>query len=418
MAGAGVPPVIVIPQPFSAAFASLASGQQFSAVVQGTPGNLFIQVAGLRALLTTDTLLQLGQAVTVEVVTTDQGVQLQVTPQTQPPPSQSASPPAPPAAAVPQGAASTPTLPVPAVLASVLEALGALESAPAAAQLLPTNIPLTEEAVRQLVSMFLFRGTAGADLEQIQSILTQAVTQNAVPRGFAAEITAAIARLVVTDEASLSQILAHWGRGEPTGLEARLAFAVASGDLDHVLELLGQEVRALLSRVRQDPDLARFLEQTGQTRDFHGAVGRVLDRLSGRQLQNLHSIDRSYQFLELPVATDSPYRHLQLHFFGHGQSGRKRFDPQNATVVLDVSMSRLGDLWINLAVANGRCTCTIRATNPETVDTIESDGDELRHALDGVGYPGAQIRVGLWDGDRFAAATKLIRQFTGFHADA
>jgi hypothetical protein len=174
----------------------------------------------------------------------------------------------------------------------------------------------------------------------------------------------------------------------------------------------------LLSRIQQDPDVARFVAETGQVREFHGAVERVLDRLSGRQLQNLHSVDRSYQFFELPVAGDSPYRHLQVHFFGHEGRGRKRFDPKNATVVLDVSMSRLGDLWINLAIANGRCTCTIRATDQETVDAIESGRDELRRALDGVGYPGAQVRVSLWDGDRFAAATKLIRRFTGFHADA
>ena len=90
---------------------------------------------------------------------------------------------------------------------------------------------------------------------------------------------------------------------------------------------------------------------------------------------------------------------------------------KDATVVLDLSMTRLGDLWIALTIARGRCSCRFRAANPAAVQAIRAERDGLIQALQSAGYPGAQVRVEPWDGDRLGEAAGLMRRFSGINVN-
>jgi hypothetical protein len=197
-------------------------------------------------------------------------------------------------------------------------------------------------------------------------------------------------------------------------MEARIALAIATGNFEALGESLRSDLEAQLSDLRRDDALLRFLEGSGQLRTFEQAVDRVLERFTGAQLQNLRSLELPYQFLEVPVASGSPFDRIQVHFFGEGR-GKRGFSRTDATVVLDLSMTRLGDVWIALSIARGRCTCRFRAANPAAVQAIRTGKDDLVRALAEAGYPGAQVRVEPWNGDRFNEAAALMRRFSGIN---
>ena len=147
-------------------------------------------------------------------------------------------------------------------------------------------------------------------------------------------------------------------------------------------------------------------------------MGRVAERLTGGQLQNLRGLEQSYVFLELPFQTGAPLRHGQVHLFSDGHGKRRNIDANNATVALDLSMTKLGDLWITLRVVNGQCACKFRATSQPVADAIEAASGDLVQALGAAGYPRAMVQVALWDGDRLKRVTLLMRRFSGLDVQA
>ncbi|MCP4641391.1 MAG: flagellar hook-length control protein FliK [bacterium] len=469
MAGAGgVSPVPVGVVPVNSAPPTLAAGQQFQVTVSGTPGNLFIVTGGARIPIHPNVAVELGQLVNVEVVASERGMQLRLTPQPEPsvqtptagsgaagqpsapghapqtaPVSVShqgvsqapaapggATPPAAPAATIDLSSAATASVQgesgsqpsLGEVVSAALRSLGLLETTAAqtrlpemlanASQLLPDATPASPLPVRQLLALFLTRNASGEDLQTIQTMLSNAADAGALPQGLADTFSNVISRLLIDDPAKLLETLQQWARsGAP--IEARMALALASGNVDELFEQLGQDLRGLLDRVNESEPLLRFLRNAGQLRGFRDAMGRVLDRLAGQDVQNLRGLQTSYQFMELPISPESPFQRVQVHVLGD-QGGKKReFDAQNASVLIDVSSTRLGDLWVTLSVAAGRCACAFRATEQPTVDAIEADASELREALDAVGYPGSQVTAHLWNGDRLSELAALAQRFQG-----
>ena len=520
MSEGGVQPATVaLPQGLGAAI-TLRVGQQFPGIVTSRAGGLAVQFAGVRVPLSADVVLELGQAVTIEVVNAERGVQLRVTPRppfpgagarpggqsqpspapptsTQAPPTQGspATPrpfvpgqaaPAPqqaqgaqasrstPAQTPPQGAAaegaaalkaaaaraatqqaaetspapgSTPpsatqaggalspaaehaaqaqatsgapaqsateatTAQLHTVVTAALESLGAAAPAETAAQLLPANLPVSAAAFRLVLALHTMRGSTGADLQLIQTAIAEAATQGAAPQALANEVMGLLVPLLVTEGMPPERLLQQSARTRAP-IEARLAQALASGNVDEVIEQLVRDVRSVLARIQRDETLLRFLQQSGGLRRFQEAVAHVLERLSAADLQNIRSLEQPYHFFELPVTPDSGFHHVQVHFIGEKHGKGRGFDAQNASVVLDLSTTVLGDLWIGIGIVGGRCTCTFRATQQATVDAIEESEVDLRDALGGAGYPEAQIRAMLWDGNRFREAVNLAQRFAG-----
>jgi len=396
--GVQLPPVTVpLPRPVPAAL--LRAGTTLQGVVRGQPGDLVLQVAGQRIPIPSSSSFQPGQTAFVRIVETQTGVQLLVTPQ-----------PAPPSEGTVQDSALA------GVLARILETLHSTLPAQSAAQLVPAALPANEPALRSLMALFTSRGSTADDLRSLAALISRAAAEGALPPATAQEFAAWVAQLGTFEPMRLASAVEWVLRNAGYHLEAQLAQAAESDELDDLAPKFQRSVRAQLAALIRNPTLLKYLETHGNLRRFHEAAERVLDRFSAAQFQNLRALELPYFFAEIPFPQGGPIRHGQLHVFG-GES-RRGFDPRNATVVLDLSTSRLGSLWISLQAAAGTCTCWFRATESAAVEVIEAHSDDLVKALGDAGYPRSQVRVMLWDGDRLAAAAALMRRFSSFGASA
>lgn len=379
---------------------ALRSGQTLKAVVEAGKPNPVLLLAGNRVSLPENTPLTPGQTVTVEVQQGDSGIRLRIVP---PEATQVSS----------QGLSPTLT----DVAARVLNALGASLPPDSAAALVPAQVPASQEAVRVLLSLFASRGAVAQDLATVAQILTQAGAEGTIPSQLSAQFTALLAHLVADDPSKVVERLQQMLDQSTRSTEAKIATLVASGDQGPgKLDLTG-DLRAFVTRLREDPSLTANLQRSGRLQEFQGAVDRVTDRLTGSQLQNMRGLEQPYLFVELPFAPNGPIRNAQIHLFGEG--GRKNeWDAANAMVVLDVSTTRLGDLWISLRMSNGHCACRICAVDQETVETLQTASDELKSAIEGAGYRSASVQVAQWNGDRLSEVARLMRPFSGLNMKA
>jgi hypothetical protein len=491
----------------------LRPGQVVQGIAELVEGGVVLRVGSLSLALVGDAVLtlQAGQRVQGEVLQGDQGLSARLLPL------HSAAPPAAPADPVSDVMAPT--------ILSILEHLGAVEVAPRAAQLLPSQLPPTQNAVRLVLSLFLTEASVGEDLGFLLGVTGEAAARGALaaqdaesfarlvrqwlpsdapwqpdgavsapkagladtiqrclsaaailpPEPAAGDLPeardlvgvivrfleaapqflqrAAVAR-TETLVAAIRAFLAGQTTMPPDGapilpqveaeglariirqivnsldpapldavrsaaertaqpVEARLAAALASGRLEAVVAKIVQDVRTQIERLRQNEGFVGFLRQTGQRAHFDQATQRVLDRQTGGQLQNLRGQEAPYLFFEVPFSPTAPIRNAQIHVLGEGRGRKQRFDPQNAAVAIDLTTTRLGDLWITLAIHQGVCRCRIRARTPEVVRAVTAHVPELTERLGAVGYRGAQVSASLWDGDRIAEAVGLFAQFTG-----
>jgi flagellar hook-length control protein FliK len=107
-----------------------------------------------------------------------------------------------------------------------------------------------------------------------------------------------------------------------------------------------------------------------------------------------------------------------VHILGEEQARERGFDRENAAVAIDLETTRLGGLWISLAIHQGECRCWIRAQTPEAVRAIDAHASELAERLKSSGYRNAQVSVSLWRGDRVSEAVNLLAHFRGVNLEA
>ena len=463
------------------ASSGLQPGKTLQGMVEGQAGKLVLNAGGTRVPLPTNSTLQPGTAVSVEVQQNDQGIQLRVTPQTTPVNSNTSQAPsgatlsgaassasassaaaslaaasasatsatlvsaslsAP--AATPAAAAAATTQfssPLAQLTATVLETLTGLRTPDptllaAAQQLPPTLLPATNSvgvnaALRAVLGLFANRQAVGEDLQQIVTLLSQA-TEADVPLAnpqsatLLRQFTASTPEDFVQLLQRLSDVLAkpaeaHLGQvAQSTPTTTQSAASPQSNKLpENVQQLLQTDLRSQVAQLRDDPGLTRFLRDTGQLQNFQDATTRILDRVSGAQIQNLRGLEQPYLFMELPMTKDAPIQHGQIHVFSDSRgTGHNAIDPKQASVVLDLSTTRLGDLWIHLQTSQGICRCSFRATQQETVTAIQGTASELVENLQSAGYGATQVQATLWDGNRLREAADLMRRFSGFSANA
>jgi len=373
---------------------TLRSGQMLTGIIRGTPGQLVLQAGTHRIPLEANTALTPGTTVSIEVLGIDAGLELRLTPQTEGAPLTEAA-----------------SRELPQLLARIIEGMPTLRDVGQAQQLLPRAMPPTEAAVRHLLSLFTTRQSFADDLGQLVELLHSAAQQGAIPADTAEALNQAIGRFLLSGENQSKETLQQLASGSGAALEARLAAAVAAGDLDETLRQLRTTLRWQVAQLRGNTALLRFLQGTRQLDEFQRAVDRVLERLGASQLQNLHGLDTAYLFLELPVMPDSGIEQAQIHFFGEGSGDKKRFDPQNATVVFDLQTTALGSLWINLQTQRGVCACSLRTTNASAQQSLRAAAPDLEAALASAGYEKVRVSISLWEGDRLKAIAQLMRRF-------
>ena len=380
--------------------ATVRPGHTLAGTIEGPPGNQVLAAGALRVPIPQTANLLSGQPVTVEVVATEEGLQLRLTPrEPAPPPPTTAPPPADP-------------------LTAVLKSLGVTVSRDVAEALIPADLPRTEQAVRTLLSLVLRTATTGDDLQLIASLLTEGAAAGALSADGAREAAALIEQFVARGVGDFGPMLHRLTNSAGRYLEARIAQALASGPVDTALNLPQDDLRVLLSHLRTDQAVAGYLRGAGRWRVFQEAVDRTLDRLSAAQFQNVHALDQSYLFLEIPWPTGAPIHEARVHFFAEGQTGKRGLDARNASVTLDLSTTKLGDLWVTLQLMDGQCHCRFCTTSPDAAETIERATQELTQALENAGYPRTTVQVALWDGDRLREMANLMRRFAGIDLKA
>lgn len=373
----------------------LRAGQTLQTRVEGSPGKLFVQVAGARVPLGREAALQPGQLVRLAVRQGAQGLELQLTPAT-------AS-----AQQAPQSDAALREL-----LALVLGRLPNAPGAETARPLVPAHLPRTAEALQQLLSLFAARGELGQNVADLQALLNQAAAAGAFPQHEAEAFAALVASFAARDTEAWKSLLQRLGKGN---LEGRLATALARGAVEEVLDELAASLRAQVARLRGNTALLAWLRGQQQLEQFESLADRVLERLSAGQLQNLRALEQPYLFVEIPTPEQSGFEQVHVHFFDDGRKEKAAFDKDNATIVLDVTTHHLGALWVMLRIARGYCQCTFRATSGTTREAIEKHAPQLAEALEKTGYRQARIDTVPWDGDRLRAAADLMQRFGGLN---
>lgn len=394
MAGPGGVQPFVVPLATSQGLPSgLRVGQTFQSVIQGQPGTLSVVIGGTRVPIGDLPQLIPGQVVRGEVLRVDSGLQIRITPQS----------------ASPAGPAGTPA-PLSQVVATVLESLSALGAAGDAAHVLHQSMPANEAAVRNVLNLFLSDAQTGSDLNALLGTVNAAAQAGALSQRLADSFGLLVSTLVFAGDRDLRALLQHWRHGGRT-VEGRLAMAMQSGRLNELLAELDGDLRGLLLRIRHDETFVRFLRGEGRFRGFQDATDRVLERLTGAALQNLKSLEQPYLFLDIPAHENTDLERLQLHFMSERKDGGKRVDPRNCTVAIDISLSRLGALWIVLRVVQSRCSCLIRAMSVHIVDTLRSEQAGFVESLASAGFDAAQVRFGLWQGNRLREVGQFLRQY-------
>ena len=256
--------------------------------------------------------------------------------------------------------------------------------------------------MRTVLTLLSQPGSAGGDLAALVR-LAQAAEQAGVLRGGTA---AALAAWQWPEASAGVQTWRRWlermqQARTPTAALAKLG-GEAPGDL-----------RTLLARLTQDEALRAWLAQQGETDAFDSAAGRLTQRLTAGEAQQLHGLERPYAFLDLPVRLLDGFRHGQVHFLNDGATTSGEAQTR---VVLDLELTKLGPVWVALSCRGSTCHCQVRAL-PDVRPAIAEDGDALREALSSAGYT-AVVQVAAWEGNRVEALAAWLQPSAGLDTRA
>jgi len=309
-----------------------------------------------------------------------------------------------------QAATTAPLANAEALLGTIIEALGTTVPIDRVTDLLPSVLPQTAGAVRDLAALFIERGMLSQDLAAIAVAVRDAIEAGAIARAEGEAFIDVTGRVTASADAELRYTLGELIKATTRTGEARLAAALKSGEL--IRSEAGERTTLLdlLAHVRGDEGLRASLRQSGHLKAFDTACDRVVARLTGVQLQNLHGLEHPYVFVELPCAPDSEIRHAQVHVFREGRRKPSQERHAERLVVLDLATTRLGDLWIALRVTSGHCDCRMNAATREAREALSEARQELVNALVQVGYTAPRVHIGEWDGDRLREVALLMQR--------
>jgi len=357
----------------------LTPGLNFNAFVKGGgEERLFVLLRGKELPLPPNAALARGQQVDVKVVRTEPELVFHVSPRAQP--------------------SATPALPS-QLVPQLLESLGG--KAPVAA------------AASQLVLLFADSEGAGAQVTSVMTILSDAKAAGVPLAPQTLELLKLLTELAAFEPGDLPRLLKQLAEDASRSSEARVAKAIRSGDYQELIQSLDQSLKAQLASLGRDDALLRFAERQHSTGALDKAIGTLVARLMGGELQNLTGIDTPYLFFEVPFKDDAPIRRAFIHVFGRGQSRDGPEDSESMSVALDLSTSSLGDIWVSLRTHEGRCACEFRAERAGTDRLIEASRELLLSGLKAAGYREPLVATAPWREGRLAETSLWLRPVEG-----
>jgi len=366
-------------------------GQTYRGVVVNQQGNLFAVFGGARVPIAAAAGFAAGQPVLAQATETNGTLQLVLR-------------------TAPDAAARAQPSPAESgLLRTVLAQLGRLDRADRAAAIVPQSLPQSATAIRQLLGLFIQQNTVADDLQFLIQFTQQASAQGQLSPQLASQFAELAQFLSASEAQALHQLLRRLA--DDNRIEARLAAIAARGGAVSK-DALPSGLRALLAQLLGDNAFTAFLRGRGAQEAVHDAVNRILERQDGGRLMQTHGGNQPYAFVELPIAANGPFRHGFLHFFEDGGAGQRDANVPNS-VALDLNLTRLGDLWVQLSVFAGTCRCQFRVADEDARTAIDDARSTLEAALKETGYDAVQVTVGDWDGDRIGATANLLRRFHG-----
>ncbi len=381
-------------------------GQVLQGMIQATNEGLFLIAGQVRVQVPARSDLIPGQSVTAEVVARnaqDGSIQLRITPQ---------------AAAVSTTQPAVAQTALAEMVDAILRTLGAVDLPENAATLVPPQLPPTPEAARAALTFFAVRARMGPDIEQVAARIQEAIQAGVPMRAETRAAATLLSRLVASKPDSFEPVLRQWLSEAGATTEARVAQALTSGSNDRLSALMHTDVRAALAQLRNDPALATYLRARNELPGFQEALARVADRVNGSQLQNVRGTDIPYWVTEIPFAPGGPIRDGLVHFLPEGRRAHGKAGSDYATVALDLSTTRLGDLWVTLQVGGGECHCRVQASGTVVVDALRAAAKELETGLVQAGYARPTIQIAQWDGNRLRETATLLQRYAGFQGKA
>lgn len=374
---------------------ALRTGAAFPSAVRGESGSLFLFLAGKKFPLPATVPLEPGQRVRVEVARTQPEVVLHIMPR---PRKQN-------------GFQKTPD-PLTELLPRLLQQLGGTLPSTAAGRA-PAELASRALAVHELLSLLLSRRGVGPSLDLVTSVLRQAQAAGLSLAAGSSELAKLLSELLMLSGRSLPALLEKLAADARASTEARVARSLRSGHRHGLAAHLREDLKSQIFRLLGDRALTEFAESVGKRGAFESAVKALVSRLAARDLQNLRAMEHPYLFFEVPFGSKAPLQRALVHFFGERRGRDGDADFRNASVVLDLSTSKLGDIWVTLESHGSRCRCRFRAERPETLAVIQEASPSLSSALKAAGYEDAIVETSEWRGDRLSETARWMRTLSG-----
>lgn len=342
-------------------------------------GGRFIQVAGLRVSLPADSPLQPGDRVSAQLTGGRATPQLQVTLLAAP--------------------LSSPASGLASLFGGLAPQL-ALEGDPApGAPLLPGALMAHPPQAAAVLALLLGDASPGDAWTTVMQWLAAGKAAQRLSPGAAAET---LLQQFAAAEPGWEQALRL--AAKDSQIEARLAAMDAKPPTN-----LPEGLRPLIAALLNDEALQGFLRERGALGAFEKAAGEILSRLDAAAAANLRGLEQSYRFLELPLAWLLGFERAQVHVFGDGRSGQPDGKRHEATLVLDLAVEPLGELWVQLSRSHTATRCEVCVARPESRELIEDEKETLRGALADAGLPAPQVLVRDWHtGERPARLAALF----------
>jgi len=195
--------------------------------------------------------------------------------------------------------------------------------------------------------------------------------------------------LLAADDPELARAIARYARECGVFTEARLRLAAEHGKSPD--ELLADDLKWALLKLR-----AR-LHGGVSGADAAGRaalvqIERTLAMIQAHQLEDVYGQRAGYFMLELPFREGTGFDGARVRFFyRRGKAGEPAVDVNNCTVLIDVTMSRLGEIKVLLTAVRGTLSCQIMSARPEVVDLLETEVEGLRTALESLPFRVAEV---------------------------
>lgn len=292
------------------------------------------------------------------------------------------------------------------------------------------------DLVGKLTELFMSVNVGGSHVDRIMSFLQQFINE---PASF----VLAYRRLVDIIQQAVQQ-----GVIDGTWLEKLSSYIIRSGQdisYERIRDLFEQHIKAMqfehiaitqtdgdvwisdggkdillfrtLPQLMQDESFIDFLKRMGYEKEFQRIVELISSRPVTNQVINLVHNNYYYFSFELPLRMEEGFEWARIHAFlseGHkkGSTGTKGKNPY-FIVAMDLSLTRLGKIWVDLKQFEDNLECTFKVTQPDIKHAFESVLEELKSRFVDLGYRNVAVQVSVWDGDSKSMTWNLFNIHSG-----